>query len=137
MAATYMPEMNLAIVGADRIALNGDTANKIGTRGLAIIARYSRVPFYVAAPLSSFDFNIETGNEIPIEMRAEDELRKFNNKTIVADQAKIYNPAFDITPADLINGIVTEKGIMEKPNRTKIEKLKKNIAGRDSATRAL
>ncbi len=137
MAATYMLEMNLAIVGADRIALNGDTANKIGTRGLAIIARYNAVPFYVAAPLSSFDFNIETGNEIPIEMRAEDELRKFNDKIIVADQAMICNPAFDITPAGLINGIVTEKGIVEQPNRMKIEKLKKNVTGRDSETQAL
>lgn len=137
MASTYMPEMDLAIVGADRIALNGDTANKIGTRGLAIIARYNAVPFYVAAPLSSFDFNIETGNEIPIEMRAEDELRKFNDKIIVADQAMICNPAFDITPAGLINGIVTEKGIVEQPNRMKIEKLKKNVTGRDSETQAL
>jgi methylthioribose-1-phosphate isomerase len=124
MAATYMPEMNLAIVGADRIALNGDTANKIGTRGLAIIARYNNVPFYVAAPLSTFDFSIETGTDIPIEMRFEDELRKFNNKKIVADRAGIYNPAFDITPADLISGIITEKGIIEQPDRTKIEKLK-------------
>jgi len=124
MAATYMPEMDLAIVGADRIALNGDTANKIGTRGLAIIARYNNVPFYVAAPLSTFDFSIETGTDIPIEMRFEDELRKFNNKKIVADRAGIYNPAFDITPADLISGIVTEKGIIEQPDRTKIERLK-------------
>lgn len=124
MAATYMPEMDLAIVGADRIALNGDTANKIGTRGLAIIARYNNVPFYVAAPLSTFDFSIETGADIPIEMRSEDELRKFNNKKIVADRARIYNPAFDITPADLISGIVTEKGIIEQPDRTKIERLK-------------
>lgn len=124
MAATYMPEMNLAIVGADRIALNGDTANKIGTRGLAIIARYNNVPFYVAAPLSTFDFSIETGTDIPIEMRFEDELRKFNNKKIVADRAGIYNPAFDITPADLISGIITEKGIIERPDRTKIERLK-------------
>ncbi len=124
MAATYMPEMDLAIVGADCIALNGDTANKIGTRGLAIIARYNNVPFYVAAPLSTFDFSIETGADIPIEMRSEDELRKFNNKKIVADRAGIYNPAFDITPADLISGIVTEKGIIERPDRTKIERLK-------------
>lgn len=124
MAATYMPEMDLAIVGADRIALNGDTANKIGTRGLAIIARYNNVPFYVAAPLSTFDFSIETGTDIPIEIRFEDELRKFNNKKIVADRAGIYNPAFDITPADLISGIVTEKGIIERPDRTKIERLK-------------
>ena len=124
MAATYMPKMDLAIVGADRIALNGDTANKIGTRGLAIIARYNNVPFYVTAPLSTFDFSIETGTDIPIEMRFEDELRKFNNKKIVADRAGIYNPAFDITPADLISGIVTEKGIIEQPKRTKIERLK-------------
>ncbi len=122
MAATFMPETDLVLVGADRIATNGDTANKIGTRGLAIIARYYKVPFYVAAPVSTFDFHIKTGKEIPIETRDENEIRKFNQKCIVAKRAKIYNPAFDVTPARLINGIITEKGIIKPP-------YKRHIAG--------
>ncbi|MCX7995745.1 MAG: S-methyl-5-thioribose-1-phosphate isomerase [candidate division WOR-3 bacterium] len=124
MAATYMPEMDLVLVGADRIALNGDVANKIGTRGLAIIARYYRVPFYVAAPISSFDFGIESGTEIPIEFRSADEIRYFNKQCIVAEKTKICNPAFDVTPNALLSGIITEKGILRPPFKKKIVSLK-------------
>jgi len=120
MAATYMPEMDLVLVGADRIARNGDTANKIGTKGLAIIARYYNIPFYVAAPVSSFDLNIASKDGIPIEERGEDEIRRFNGKTIVATDAKILNPAFDVTPATLISGIITEKGILRPPYQENI-----------------
>lgn len=126
MAASYMSEMNLVLVGADRIARNGDTANKIGTRGLAIIARYYTVPFYVAAPVSTFDLDITSGNEIPIEIRCDDEIRIFNEKKIVADKAKICNPAFDVTPAELITGIITEKGIIMPPYEENIIKLINN-----------
>ncbi|MEO0136669.1 MAG: S-methyl-5-thioribose-1-phosphate isomerase [candidate division WOR-3 bacterium] len=115
MAATYMPEMDLVLVGADRIAVNGDTANKIGTRGLAIIANYYRVPFYVAAPISSFDFKIKSGAEIPIEIRPSEEIRYFNKRPVVAPEAKICNPAFDVTPHNLITGFITEKGIVREP----------------------
>jgi methylthioribose-1-phosphate isomerase len=124
MAATYMPDMNCVLVGADRIASNGDTANKIGTKGLAIIARYYNVPFYIAAPLSTFDLNIQSGDDIPIEIRCEDEIRKFNEKGIVAEQAKICNPAFDVTPSSLISGIITEKGIIKPPYDNTIQHLK-------------
>jgi methylthioribose-1-phosphate isomerase len=127
MAATYMPEMNLVLVGADRIATNGDTANKIGTRGLAIIAQYYNIPFYVAAPTSSFDSGIMSGRDIPIEFRAEDEIRRFNGKTIVARGAKIRNPAFDVTPASLISGIITEGGIVMPPYQENIAGLIDNI----------
>lgn len=129
MAATFMPEMDLVIVGADRIARNGDTANKIGTRGLAIIARYYRVPFYVAAPVSTFDFNIKSGNGIPIEYRCDDEIIYFNKRCIVAKKAKICNPAFDVTPAKLITGIITEKGILKQPLRKGVDTLKKLVKG--------
>ena len=115
MAATYMAHVDLVLVGADRIALNGDTANKIGTCGLAIIAKYYKVPFYVVAPISSFDFNIKSGRDIPIEIRCEEEIRIFNTKNIVAEKARVCNPAFDVTPAKLISGIVTEKGVVRPP----------------------
>ncbi len=124
MAATFMPETDLVLVGADRIASNGDTANKIGTRGLAIIARYYKIPFYVAAPLSTFDFRIKTGREIPIENRPDDEIRKFNRRCIVAEKARIHNPAFDVTPARLITGIITEKGIIRPPYKNRIIRLR-------------
>ncbi len=120
MAATYMPDVDLVLVGADRIALNGDTANKIGTCGLSIIAKYHKVPFYVVAPISTFDFDTQSGKDIPIEIRCEDEVRKFNTKNIVAERAKVCNPAFDVTPAKLITGIVTEKGIIRPPYRDAI-----------------
>ena len=124
MAATFMPETDLVLVGADRIASNGDTANKIGTRGLAIIARYYKIPFYVAAPLSTFDFRIKTGREIPIENRPDDEIRKFNRRCIVAEKAGIHNPAFDVTPARLITGIITERGIIRPPYKNRIIRLR-------------
>jgi methylthioribose-1-phosphate isomerase len=115
MAAHYMPDMNLVLVGADRIAANGDTANKIGTRGLAIIARYHLVPFYVCAPIASFDPAARSGADIPIEMRPESEMRSINHRKIVAAKALVLNPAFDITPNRLITGIVTERGILRPP----------------------
>jgi methylthioribose-1-phosphate isomerase len=96
------------IVGADRIATNGDTANKIGTYGVAIAAAHHGIPFYVAAPRSTFDFTLATGAEIPIEERAPGEVR------IAADDP-VYNPAFDVTPGRLIAGIITEYGVLRPP----------------------
>lgn len=124
MAATFMPRMNIVIVGADRIAQNGDVANKIGTRGLAIIANHYHVPFYVAAPVSTFDFTINSGDQIPIEERHEDEIRKFHDKRIVASSARICNPAFDVTPSELITGIVTERAVIKPPYTQNILRLK-------------
>jgi methylthioribose-1-phosphate isomerase len=127
MAATYMPDIDLVFVGADRIARNGDTANKIGTRGLAIIAQFYNVPFYVVAPLSTFDLNIQSGNDIPIEIRCDEEIRKFNKKGIVAAKADVCNPAFDVTPSRLITSIITEKGIIKPPYDNNIEKVTENV----------
>ncbi len=103
--------VDLVLVGADRIAANGDTANKIGTYGLALLAAAHGVPFYVAAPLSTFDMGLTNGGEIPIEFRGEDEVRRLAGAAIFSEQTRCYTPAFDVTPARLITGIVTEKGL--------------------------
>jgi methylthioribose-1-phosphate isomerase len=103
------------IVGADRIALNGDTANKIGTYSLAVLARAHRIPFYVAAPLSTFDFSLKTGAAIPIEERQADEVTGFRSVQVAPRGMKVYNPAFDVTPAKLISAIITEKGLLVSP----------------------
>ncbi|MCM8818598.1 MAG: S-methyl-5-thioribose-1-phosphate isomerase [Candidatus Omnitrophica bacterium] len=105
--------IDIVIVGADRVARNGDTANKIGTYSLAVLANYHKIPFYVAAPLSTFDFNIETGEEIIIEQRNEDEIKKINGKYICPKNTYVFNPAFDLTPNYLITGFITEKGILK------------------------
>lgn len=107
--------IDMVVVGADRIAANGDTANKIGTYTVAIAAKYHNIPFYVAAPLSTIDINIKTGNEIPIEERDHEEVTHINGKRICAEGVNIINPGFDVTPNELITGIITEKGIL-KPN---------------------
>ncbi len=103
------------IVGADRIAANGDVANKIGTYGVALAADRHGIPFYVAAPFSTFDREVLSGDLIPIENRTPDEVRFINNVSILPQGVEVYNFAFDITPAELITGIITEKGILKKP----------------------
>lgn len=117
MAASLMAKgkIDKVIVGADRIARNGDTANKIGTYNVAILAHHHKIPFYVAAPLSTIDIRIKSGKDIPIEERDPDEVRKIGNAYIAPRKVKIYNPAFDVTPAGLIAAIITEKGILRKP----------------------
>ena len=105
----------LAIVGADRIARNGDTANKIGTLGLALAAAYHRIPFYVAAPRSTIDFALASGDGIPIEERAAHEVRAFAGAAAGPEGCDVYNPAFDVTPGRLIAGIVTEYGVARPP----------------------
>jgi methylthioribose-1-phosphate isomerase len=116
-AASLMGEKKVAcvIVGADRIAANGDTANKIGTLHLAIAAKRYGVPFYVAAPSSTVDPSIPDGAAIPIEQRSEDEVKRFRGAVIAPDGARAYNPAFDVTPHDLIAAFVTEKGVVHPP----------------------
>ena len=108
--------INAVITGADRIAANGDTANKIGTYSLSILAREHGIPFYVAAPSSTFDMSIRSGTEIPIEQRSGDEVRRFGGMQIAPDGVDVYNPAFDVTDARDITAIITERGVIEKPN---------------------
>jgi methylthioribose-1-phosphate isomerase len=114
MAAQVMREgrVNLVITGADRIAANGDTANKIGTYGVALLAKAHAIPFYVAAPSSTFDLSLATGDAIPIEQRDPREITHGLGKQIAPEGVKVYNPAFDVTPASLIAGIITEKGLI-------------------------
>jgi len=111
------------IVGADRIAQNGDTANKIGTYGLAVAAKFHRVPFIVAAPVSTIDPSCSSGEEIPIEMRKEKEIRLLPGAMEVSQEIPVWNPAFDVTPANLITAIVTEKGVLYPPLDEAIGKL--------------
>ena len=112
--------VNTVITGADRIAANGDTANKIGTYTLSILARRHCIPFYVAAPSSTFDLSIKSGAQIPIEERAAEEIRFFGENKTTPDGANVYNPAFDITDAANITAIITERGVIEKPTAQKI-----------------
>ena len=113
--------IDMVVVGADRIASNGDTANKIGTYNLAIVANYHNVPFYIAAPLSTIDTSISTGKEIPIEERSHEEVTHINGKSVCADGVNVINPGFDVTPASLIKGIITEKGVLYPPYEDSIK----------------
>ncbi len=118
MAAYLMKQgkVDAVITGADRIAANGDTANKIGTYSLSILAREHGIPFYIAAPSSTFDLSIKSGAEIPIEQRPADEVAFFGDRKTVPEGVDIYNPAFDVTEAQDIAAIITERGVIEKPN---------------------
>ena len=129
-------KIDFVIVGADRIAMNGDVANKIGTYEKAVLAKENNVPFYVAAPLSTFDVNSKTGDDIPIEERSEEEVlyisgidenKKIKKIRIAPEESKAKNPAFDVTPAKYITGIITEKGVI-KPNEGNI----RGFANRES-----
>jgi methylthioribose-1-phosphate isomerase len=115
--------IDAVITGADRIAANGDTANKIGTYSLAVLAKRNNVPFYVAAPSSTFDLSLSSGYAIPIEERSAAEVTGFAGKTVAPEGISVYNPAFDVTEAELITAIITEKGAIESPNAEKISKL--------------
>ena len=125
MAAQVMREgkVQAAIVGADRIAANGDTANKIGTYGIAVLAKAHGIPFYVAAPTSTFDLTKATGAEIPIEERPAEEVTHGFGRQTAPDGVRVYSPAFDVTPADLITAIITEKGVIEHPNAERIREV--------------
>src|SRR5205814_1913745 len=108
-------EVDLVVTGADRIAANGDTANKIGTYSVAVLAKHHGVPFYVAAPWSTIDAAIASGADIPIEERDGDEVRRTGGRLTAPAETPVYNPAFDVTPAELIAGIITERGVFRFP----------------------
>jgi methylthioribose-1-phosphate isomerase len=108
-------EVDMVVTGADRITANGDTANKIGTYAVAVLARHHNVPFYVAAPFSSIDPSLSSGGEIPIEERDAVEVRRTGTHQTAPDDSPIYNPAFDVTPAALITAIITERGVFRPP----------------------
>jgi methylthioribose-1-phosphate isomerase len=122
MAAYIMQQglVDCVMLGADRIAKNGDVANKIGTYGLAVSANYHKIPFYVVAPTTTFDGSIKSGAEIPIEQRAAEEVTSYIGKRTAPDGVKVYNPAFDVTPSELITAIVSEQGIYYPPFELKI-----------------
>jgi methylthioribose-1-phosphate isomerase len=123
MAAHCMKQglIDAAIVGADRIAANGDTANKIGTYSLAIVAKAHNVPFFVAAPLSTVDFELSSGSQIPIEERHPSEIYQIGETITCPPGIEFYNPAFDVTPAELITGIITEKGVVAPSELQKLQ----------------
>src|SRR5262249_51746076 len=122
MAAQVMKErrVDLVIVGADRIAANGDTANKIGPYGVALLAHHHRIPFYVAAPSSTFDLSLADGSAIPIEQRDPREITHGFGRQTAPEGVRVYNPAFDVTPAAFITGIITERGLIQPVNETNI-----------------
>jgi methylthioribose-1-phosphate isomerase len=122
MAAQVMREgkVQAVVTGADRIASNGDSANKIGTYSLAVLARAHGIPFYIAAPSSTFDFSIDTGAQIPIEERGSEEITHGFGRQTAPDGVHVYNPAFDVTPAEYIHAIITEKGVIRPVTAKKI-----------------
>jgi methylthioribose-1-phosphate isomerase len=128
MAASLLRagEVSCVIVGTDRTAANGDVANKIGTYPLAVMAQRHQVPFYVAAPLSSIDLTCASGDEIPIEQRPSRELTEFAGKPIAPEGVGVFNPSFDVTPAELVTAIITERGIAYPPYRESLTALKRS-----------
>jgi methylthioribose-1-phosphate isomerase len=127
MAAALMRQgrIQAVIVGADRIAANGDVANKIGTYGVAILAKEHNIPFYVAAPWSTLDLATEHGDLIPIEQRAATEVTHSNGKQITPHGVAIENPAFDVTPAKYVTAIITERGVLRAPYEQSIQSMAK------------
>jgi methylthioribose-1-phosphate isomerase len=115
--------ISCVIVGADRIARNGDTANKIGTYGLAVLAQAHQIPFYVAAPTSTVDLSLPSGGEIPVEVRDEEEVRQVGGMVVTPPEASVYNPAFDITPARLVSAVITDYGIALPPYTESLPRL--------------
>ncbi|NLW24581.1 MAG: S-methyl-5-thioribose-1-phosphate isomerase [Clostridia bacterium] len=128
MAAYLMQQgkINCVIVGADRIAANGDTANKIGTYGVAVLAHYHNIPFYVAAPTSTLDLSLKTGKEIPIEERNPLEVKKIGDVWIAPKEVNVYNPAFDVTPHQLISAIITDQGIIKPDYSINLKRMVSN-----------
>lgn len=116
-------EIDAVVVGTDRVASNGDVANKIGTYMVAVLAHRHNIPFYVACPLSTIDMSIAHGKDIPIEERHEDEVKGFRDYHWAAQGVNIRNPAFDVTPAELVTGLITEKGVIHAPNQEKLSQL--------------
>jgi methylthioribose-1-phosphate isomerase len=116
-------EVDAVVVGTDRVAANGDVANKIGTYMVAVLARRHNIPFYVACPLSTIDLGIPDGNSIPIEERAASEVTGFREWQWAAEGVSVRNPAFDVTPAELVSGLITEKGVVPQPDQRKVAAL--------------
>ncbi len=116
-------EVDAVVVGTDRVAANGDVANKIGTYMVAVLAKRHNIPFYVACPLSTIDLNIASGKDIPIEERSVDEVKGFRATHWAAEGVKIRNPSFDVTPAELVTGLITEKGVVMQPQRKNVAAL--------------
>lgn len=116
-------EVDAVVVGTDRVASNGDVANKIGTYMVAVLARRHNIPFYVACPLSTIDMSIASGADIPIEERSADEVKGFRDYRWAAEGVKIRNPSFDVTPAELVTALITEKGVVRQPDRDKLRAL--------------
>lgn len=125
MAAMVMSKgmIDAIIVGCDRVAANGDTANKIGTYGVAVLAKHHNIPFYIAGPTSTIDMNAKTGDDIPIEERNELEVSCGFGRRTAPEGVKVFNPAFDVTPSELITAIITEKGILKQPYSESLKKL--------------
>jgi methylthioribose-1-phosphate isomerase len=115
--------VNLVVTGADRIARNGDTANKIGTYSLAVLAKAHGLPFYVAAPFSTFDWSLADGTSIPIEERSQDEVSKGFGRVTVPEGVACWNPAFDVTPVELITGIITDQGLVSPVSENRLKKI--------------
>ena len=128
MAGHFMSrgQISLVVTGADRIARNGDTANKIGTYPVAVLANENKIPFYVAAPLNTIDFSLAKGDQIPIEERGPDEVRKIGDCSITLEDIPVRNPAFDVTPAKFITAVITERGIALPPFTKSLERLRTN-----------
>ena len=116
-------KVQMVVTGADRIAANGDAANKIGTYGLSVLAKHHGVPFYVAAPSSTFDMSLSSGEAIPIEERAREEVIRFAGVQTAPDDVGAWNPAFDVTEAENITAIITERGVIESPNADRVRAL--------------
>ncbi|MDB5293330.1 MAG: mtnA [Phycisphaerales bacterium] len=137
MAATVMAEgkISAVIVGTDRVAANGDVANKIGTLAVAILARHYNIPFYVAAPTSSIDLSLPTGKQIPIEQRDRIEITHGLGKIIAPPGVEVYNPAFDVTPAELVTAIITENGVACRPYESALRNLVNPSQGINQTTR--
>jgi methylthioribose-1-phosphate isomerase len=125
MAGSVMQsgKVNVVVVGADRIAGNGDTANKIGTYMVAVLARKHEIPFYVAAPISTLDLTLKSGQEIPIEQRDSKEVTHIRGQQMAPDGIEVSNPAFDVTPNDLITAIITDRGVARPPYTETLRKL--------------
>ena len=123
MAAQVMREgrVSAVVVGADRIAANGDAANKIGTYGVAVLAKAHGIPFYVAAPATTFDLSLADGTGIPIEQRAPGEITHWAGRSLAPQGVDVYNPAFDVTPANLITALITDRGVIQPVDRRTIE----------------
>jgi methylthioribose-1-phosphate isomerase len=130
MAGSVMQsgKVNVVVVGADRIAGNGDTANKIGTYMVAVLARKHEIPFYVAAPISTLDFTLKSGQEIPIEQRDSKEVTHIGGQQLAPDGIEVSNPAFDVTPNDLITAIITDRGVARAPYTESLRKLMDSTA---------